>query len=203
MTQTVYKRLMASGGLGEYVDRHVFACVITVCRGDPARTLADGTGLAPDTLALLFDLCFPGCEDILTDAPGALPVQVEAPEEEDLIRLLLDHRSAGTDARTDWVAAMVARRSLGANHLWQDLGLRDRSELSALLVRHFRPLAAQNVQNMKWKKFFYRQLCQREGIVICKAPNCEVCTDYAACFGPEDGEAPGAAAGPHALAAAE
>lgn len=188
MTQTVYRRLMASGGLGEYVDRHVFACVIAVCRGDPARALADGTGLAPDTLTLLVDLHFPGCEDILADPPTAVPHTAAALEEEDLVQLLLDHRSDPHNTRSAWMAALVARRSLGANHLWQDLGLTSRDELSALLIRHFRPLAALNVQNMKWKKFFYRQLCQREGILICKAPNCEVCTDFAHCFGPETGD---------------
>lgn len=188
MTQTVYHRLMASGGLGEYVDRHVFACVLTVCRGDPARTLADGTGLAPDTLTALVDHFFPGCADVLRDAPGATAAGEEALEEEDLIQLLLDHRTDPDSRTAAWLAAMVARRSLGANHLWQDLGLRDRTELSALLTRHFGPLAAQNTQNMKWKKFFYRQLCGREGIVLCKAPNCEVCTDFAVCFGPEAGD---------------
>lgn len=45
--QTVYQRLMSTDGLGESVDRHVFACVIAVCRADPARTLSEGTGLAP------------------------------------------------------------------------------------------------------------------------------------------------------------
>jgi nitrogen fixation protein NifQ len=41
---------------------------------------------------------------------------------------------------------------------------------------------------MKWKKFFYRQLCEREGIPVCNAPNCAVCADMALCFGPESGE---------------
>ena len=40
--------------------------------------------------------------------------------------------------------------------------------------------------DMKWKKFFYKQLCQTEGIHTCRAPSCEVCADYQACFGPED-----------------
>lgn len=186
-TQTVYQRLMASGGLGEYVDRHVLACVIAVCRADPARTLADGTGLAPDALLAMFATYFPGCRDILADPPTAVPADDEALEEDDLRRLLLDHRTTGNRPEEAWLAAMTARRSLESNHLWQDLGLRERGELSAFLNRHFRPLARGNTDNMKWKKFFYRQLCRMEGIVICKSPNCEVCDDYAVCFGDEAG----------------
>ena len=75
-----------------------------------------------------------------------------------------------------------------ANHLWQDLGLPHRGDLSALLHRHFRPLAERNDQDMKWKKFFYRKLCEREGVLVCKAPNCAVCDDVGLCFGAESGE---------------
>ena len=54
--------------------------------------------------------------------------------------LLLAHRSTPGD-ESRWLAAMIARRAMEANHLWEDLGLRDRSELSRLLARHFAPLA--------------------------------------------------------------
>jgi nitrogen fixation protein NifQ len=56
------------------------------------------------------------------------------------------------------------------------------------MQRHFRPLAARNRSDMKWKKFFYRTLCAEDGIVVCKAPNCEICSDVDACFGGEPGE---------------
>jgi nitrogen fixation protein NifQ len=74
------------------------------------------------------------------------------------------------------------------DHLWQDLGLFDRSELNRLLARHFPSLHAGNTANMKWKKYFYRKLCEAEGFVLCTAPSCAQCTDFAACFGAEDGE---------------
>ncbi|MCK7499364.1 MAG: nitrogen fixation protein NifQ [Comamonadaceae bacterium] len=31
---------------------------------------------------------------------------------------------------------------------------------------------------MKWKKFLYKQLCEREEILVCKAPSCAVCCDH-------------------------
>ncbi|MES9842985.1 MAG: nitrogen fixation protein NifQ, partial [Candidatus Thiodiazotropha endolucinida] len=84
-----------------------------------------------------------------------------------------------------WMTDIVIAGCLGSDHLWQDLGLWERSDLSRLMLENFRPLAIRNTQDMKWKKFLYKQLCETEGIYTCRAPSCEVCADYAACFGPE------------------
>ena len=103
----------------------------------------------------------------------------------DLLQLLLDHR-ADTDQHHCNIAHLVATACMGSDHLWQDLGLPDRKALSALLCRHFPALAEKNTGDMKWKKFFYKQLCERDGINICKSPSCADCCDYARCFGPEE-----------------
>ena len=76
---------------------------------------------------------------------------------------------------------------MGEDHLWQDLGLFNRGDLSRLLARHFPVLHAGNTKNMRWKKFFYRRLCEIEGFSLCTAPHCSVCVDFASCFGDEDG----------------
>ena len=112
-------------------------------------------------------------------------------EIDDLMALLLDHadRAAGPKAELYHVAWQIACASLGDQHLWQDLGLPSRDALSLLIGRWFPALAARNADNMKWKKFFYRQLCERAGVPICKAPHCAECCDRALCFGPEDGSA--------------
>lgn len=102
----------------------------------------------------------------------------------DLLQLLLDH-GARDDPHHRHVAHLVAAACMGGNHLWQDLGLPHRQALSQLLGAHFPGLAAKNSGDMKWKKFFYRQLCEREGVLICKSPSCAACCDYAKCFGPE------------------
>jgi nitrogen fixation protein NifQ len=84
---------------------------------------------------------------------------------------------------------MIARRCKWPHHLWQDLGLRDRRELSALMRRHFSPMAARNHGDMKWKKFLYRMICGSEGFILCTSPVCSDCDDFENCFGAEDGEA--------------
>ena len=83
---------------------------------------------------------------------------------------------------------MVARRAMEPNHLWEDLGLRERPELSRLLTRHFAPLAVRNTGNMRWKRFFYRMLCEDDGFVMCTTPVCTQCNDFDLCFGEENGE---------------
>ena len=62
-----------------------------------------------------------------------------------------------------------------------------RAELSALMRHWFPALVAKNHADMKWKKFLYKQLCEREEVFICKAPSCAVCSDQPVCFGPETG----------------
>lgn len=106
----------------------------------------------------------------------------------DLLQLLLDH-CAADDEYHRCIAHLVTTACMGSDHLWQDLGLPDRKALSALLSRHFPTLAAKNTGDMKWKKFFYKQLCEREGINACKAPSCAACCDYAKCFEAEEGNA--------------
>ncbi len=109
-------------------------------------------------------------------------------EVEDVRALLLDHVNPVADeVLSHQVAEAVAVACLGDNHLWQDLQLTSRDQLSALLHQWFPVLAARNTQHMKWKKFFYKQLCEREKIQACRAPSCAVCTDQAQCFGSEDG----------------
>jgi nitrogen fixation protein NifQ len=163
-------------------DRHLFACAAEAAAGG-GEGLGAGLGLPASALAAIGRRYFPGDRRWLATPGGEAPAALE---EEDLRALLLDHRR-GAGEEELWLAHVVARRSLGANHLWQDLGLPCRADLSELMRRHFPGLAAANAGDMKWKKFFYRALCHREGLALCKAPTCEACCDLHVCFAPEEG----------------
>ena len=117
-----------------------------------------------------------------TDAMGSGGALDEFPE---LLQLLLDYRSE-TDEHHRRVAHLVATACMGGDHLWQDLGLPHRKALSVLLTGHFTVRAKKNTGDMKWKKFFYKQLCEREGLNACRAPSCAACCDYEKCFGAEE-----------------
>ena len=118
---------------------------------------------------------------------------VREDEVADVVALLLDHADpqAGPSEWLEAAATAVAVACLGDNHLWQDLLLTNRGELNAIMRHWFPAIVAKNSGDMKWKKFFYRQLCERAEILICKSPSCGVCTDQPVCF-----EAPETASGP-------
>lgn len=106
-------------------------------------------------------------------------------EKDDLVKLL--KQSSKTHHReSSWIIGIIVAGCLGSDHLWQDLGLWSRSQLSAMLYYNFPDLAAKNDKDMKWKKFLYKQLCEAEGLYLCRVPSCEVCLDYPKCFGSEE-----------------
>jgi nitrogen fixation protein NifQ len=136
-------------------------------------------GLSETAFRSLWHTYFPGAHLNLADGPGEVIVELE-----DLLNLLLEYR-AGAHESEVWLAHIVAYSCCGRNHLWQDLGLADRGELSTLMGVAFPSLAALNVGDMKWKKFIYRHYCSKEGIYVCPAPSCGECTDHVKCFAPE------------------
>lgn len=99
--------------------------------------------------------------------------------------MMVDNRAGVCDSELV-MADIVAAACLGGTHLWRDLGMADRQQLNDLMHSNFPALAARNDRDMKWKKFFYKQLCELGGGYVCRAPSCDVCTAYADCFGPED-----------------
>ena len=142
-------------------------------------------GLTEERFRNLLDTYFPGLE-CRNGTPGEHDQPLFAHDEfDDIVALLLAHRAQGDEMEL-WLAHAVATAAMGENHLWQDMGLPNRKVLSALMQKHFPSLAALNAKDMKWKKFFYRQLCEQAGVLICKSPHCAECCDYRICFGPED-----------------
>ncbi|MGY4627398.1 nitrogen fixation protein NifQ [Bradyrhizobium sp. USDA 4486] len=166
-------------------DRHVLASILAAATMD-GGFLPEKTGLSRLELAALLEQYFPSVEIKLAERLSVF--KCEEDEEIAMLRdLLLEQRSMEGDIG-HWLAAMIARRAIEPGHLWQALGLRNRSELSRLLSRHFAPLAARNVNNMRWKRFFYRMLCENEGLVMCTTPVCNQCEDFNICFDEESGE---------------
>ena len=136
-------------------------------------------GIPAEAFQTLWSRYFPGEHLNLQNGPGE-----DIAEFDDLLNLLLAYR-AGAHASEIWLAHSVAYSCCGRNHLWQDLGLANRGELSTLMSVAFPALAALNVGDMKWKKFIYRHYCARDGIYVCPAPSCSECADHAKCFAPE------------------
>lgn len=172
---------------GIALDRLAFKCVLEKCLGERDKfggRLADRTGVAGTKLAILLMLNIPG-------HPLLAPEDYEAAaelEEQGWVRDLLQ-RNASMDLEiTPWLAEIIARRAMQANHLWEDLGLPNRDVLNKLMARHFTPLFESNQGRMRWKRFFYRALCEEEGLSHCTSPTCADCEDVERCFEPDSVE---------------
>jgi len=149
-------------------------------------SLPIGLGLPFDEFTTLLARHFPDAPP-LTMPPRLLPQwDSRLVEELDELIKLLQLYQAGQDESESWMSDIVATGCMANDHLWQDLGLWSRRDLSELMIRNFPALAAKNDRDMKWKKFLYKQLCIQEGVYLCRAPSCAVCCDYARCFGPEE-----------------
>ncbi|WP_081159418.1 nitrogen fixation protein NifQ [Ensifer aridi] len=170
-------------------DQYVLACVLSraleeIDAGEATAT--EATGLTQAELRDILNGSFPAptghafrLEEVSDVEPGL---------EEELLRdLLLAHARAGDSASVRF-AKIIARRALRHDHLWRELGLFDRVELTRLLATHFPTLAAGNTNNMRWKRYLYRKLCEAEGFSLCTAPTCRECKDLESCFCPEEGE---------------
>jgi len=126
-------------------------------------------------------------DTLITTSPiqfaGVMPqVAVSMDEEvEDLVTLLMANATY-PGVLAHHLARALAEACMGPNHLWEDLGLGSRDQLNALMQEHFTALKARNDKNMRWKKFFYRALCEQAEVLICKSPHCEQCEDQPVCF---------------------
>lgn len=185
--EAIYAELLWLGGRGGLpaFDVHVASCILALSFFEAEQSgmsLAEATGLDGEELGELCRIAFPGAALPEADAP-------KVGKEEQALRDILWMNCSEASVFELLLARLIARRCQRPNHLWQDLGLASRTELSMLMQQHFPRLAMRNSADMKWKKFFYRMMCTSEGFRLCAAPVCSDCDDFEACFGAEDGEA--------------
>ena len=98
-----------------------------------------------------------------------------------LVELLRDYRS-GDDPLNWCVSHALASACFGRRHLWQDLGLRGREDVSRLLSQHFSGLFVRNTQDLKWKRFLFKELGERLGHPDLLPPGCNGCDQMHICF---------------------
>ncbi|WP_233805426.1 nitrogen fixation protein NifQ [Paraburkholderia sp. HP33-1] len=82
----------------------------------------------------------------------------------------------------DCLATIIAHACLRPDHLWRDLGLAGRDEVTWMLTRYFPVLVARNLDNLRWKKFLAAQCALSLGLQPGPAPGCPGCEDYGYCF---------------------
>lgn len=113
-----------------------------------------------------------------------VPAEFEA-----LVVLMTRLRSTTTDEpQAEWLARVVAAACFGERHLWEDLGLADRDELSQLLERYFEPLYSRNQKSLRWKRFLFAELGASTGNPALHPPGCSSCEQFSICFADESTE---------------
>ncbi|ADG18004.1 NifQ family protein [Paraburkholderia atlantica] len=80
------------------------------------------------------------------------------------------------------LATIIAHACLRPDHLWRDLGLAGRDDVTWMLTRYFPTLVERNVDNLRWKKFLAAQCAISLGRKPGPAPGCPGCEDYGYCF---------------------
>jgi nitrogen fixation protein NifQ len=182
--ECIYSRLTSKAVITATPNYEWLSCMIAGwCAGQSA--LPDYLGLEPEQFKQLTNRLFPGI-DIPEHAPSGSKADFSRMLEKDDLVNLLKQFSQPDIIEIDWIIGIIVAGSLGSDHLWQDLGLWSRSQLSAMLHYNFPELAAKNNKDMKWKKFIYKQLCEAEGLYLCRVPSCEICIDYSKCYGSEE-----------------
>ncbi len=169
---------------------HIFSCLVSIGlyeSQETGATLEDALGLAASEIDALVAAWTPGVAKRLS--VRLRKASVDFDEEEQQLVALFQRYQCDDSRESMWLTTVMARRCMSPNHLWQDLGLRSRAELGRLMRDWYPALAVRNQNNMKWKKFFYRCLCEMEGFTLCAAPTCQECNDYHGCFGEEAGGA--------------
>lgn len=171
-------------------DAHIVASTLSLAIVEAAQEgqpLVACIGLSERDLTDMVSEMFPHAGELVARIVSGGGEAGPVSEVEACLRELLERHATSGSPLERRLAAIVARRAQRPHHLWQDLGLRHRRELSWLMTRHFEVLAARNVKDMRWKKFLYRAICRDEGFMICTAPTCSECSDFDACFGDEAG----------------
>lgn len=167
-----------------------FASAIELSRSSSRIPGNGGFGLDVMQYGELLNNYFPGARSTYLSSATRFSLILHSTgsgfdEFDELLSFLLEFRA--DDSRESlWLAHAIASCCMGEDHLWQDMGLPDRQALSNLIARYFPELSARNSKRMRWKKFFYKALCDRNGARVCRSPSCADCSEYSNCFGPEE-----------------
>ncbi|WP_250453166.1 nitrogen fixation protein NifQ [Caballeronia sp. ATUFL_M2_KS44] len=178
----------------EGAARRLIACArdandpdaITFARLIGARLDADDLillGLGAEELAALLDRHFER-PHLGVRLPTALRASPHREFIGELRALLwsLDVTAAAHPADAHCLATIIATACERPDHLWRDLGLRGRDDVSAILQRHYPALVARNTNAMRWKKFLAQEVALAHGRAVTFAPGCPGCEDYAHCY---------------------
>ena len=146
---------------------------------------AQWLGLAEQEYWGMLDHCFPNAwgpnnNPLIVVNDTVLPCEFQ-----ELVNMLMADCSSDAP-ETKWLAYALACGCFGGHHLWHDMGLSGRDDVCFLLKVYFRPIFDANIDQMKWKKFFYHRICEQMDLHPYPVPIRTDCDDYSVCYGSEE-----------------
>jgi nitrogen fixation protein NifQ len=90
------------------------------------------------------------------------------------VKVLLESFAEGGYAK-NILAPLVARQAMMSNHLYQDLGFKNRTQMGKFMQKYFPTLAKMKPKSKLWKKFLFDTIDK-------VAPACATCSDQVNCF---------------------
>lgn len=166
----------------EYLSCKVIAGVMRNAQCGDIPLFSWTLGLPQDDLLRIIRASFPelGVLEPMSGEKYAILLRSKPPLFEELA-MFLNHHAADAQ-QASWLARAIAAAAMGECHLWQDAGLSNSNELSALLKIFFPGLHAANTKQFKWKRFLFLALGETLGMSDLYPPGCRKCEQVALCF---------------------
>lgn len=179
------QRLMAAAVAPGSPDTRLFARLLAPREAHAEFALL---GLSAHALSRLLQRHFgtaPPAWQAWIASPSSSPVRHDfADGMQSMLRSEVDPARDIEDAAC--VVAIVAAACLRPDHLWRDLGLSGRDDVTQLLTRYFPALVARNDAGLRWKKFLALEYARYWGLVAAPSPGCPGCEDFDHCYAPGD-----------------
>lgn len=183
--QAFLASLSPSMNVDDHEDQRMFASLLSVASQD-SSPLNLALGLAASEVDWILETYFPEFDRAILEQKSAGNFTPLPEINPDIYALLLTYISRDTSLlqqqKAELLAKMISARAAYSGHLWISMGFFKRPQLTAAIQRHLPKLAVANQDNMRWKRFLFKQVCDLNGGTLCKTPNCSDCSDFALCF---------------------
>lgn len=176
--QGVREKLLAHRGDYDEFDIHVMSCILANALAERSyHPITEALALTRNQLEDIITGIFPGSYQIDELVEEGATAGEDAVSEAELRELLISYLSNESPIE-EWIASVFARRCQVGDHMWRSIGLYSRDELTQAMLRYFRPLAQKNIQNLRWKRFIYKQMRIDNQQSLEKYPYCDNCNRY-------------------------
>lgn len=142
-------------------------------------------GMPQPALLSMIGQCFPELGE-LESMPDSQYGQLAEAVPADFLALVALLRQHQTDSanklHAEWLARAIAVACHGGRHLWEDMGLGGRDDVSRLLETYFQPLYQRNFKYLRWKRFLFAELGATRGMPEYRPPFCGKCAQCSVCF---------------------